>query len=183
MRHVFNVVLGLVMILAILALLVIGLIRGLEDNPALVISVITAGFTVGGSIYAVGYQARTERRDEAARIHREKISGYYEQLIKFLFDVAKREGEEGLTDDDLEFMRELAQKMLLWSGPGLVSAWSAWLRLLATEPPAEQAMVGYGRTLKAIRGELGHDDSALDLRDLLHLFVTDIDEHLPQGLK
>jgi len=182
MKKAANLALGLAFVFGGLALLVVGLKRGLDDDPALVVSVFLGGLTVAGSIYGVGYQARIERRDVAAQHNREKISGYYEELIERLGAISER-AEEGLTDDDLEFLKELARKMLLWTGPGMIAAWSGWLRLLEKEPAAELAMVGYGHTLKAIRAELGHDDSKLDLRDLLRLFVNDIDEHIPAGLK
>lgn len=72
--------------------------------------------------------------------------------------------------------------MLMWSNAQTISTWVEAMRLLETEPGPEEATLSWGRVLRAIRAELGHDDSSLDTRTLLRMIITDIDDHLPEGL-
>lgn len=80
---------GLVIVLGLLGLIVWGIVRGIHEDPALVATVLTAGVTVVGGIGVAGYQGRVQRRETAERIRREKITDYYEALIKYVSDMAE----------------------------------------------------------------------------------------------
>jgi hypothetical protein len=79
-------------------------------------------------------------------------------------------------------MSEIQHHMLMWSGSGTINAWTEAMRVAEAEPSGVELMLAYSRVLRAIRAELGHDDSKLDARNLLRIFINDIDDHIPPGI-
>ena len=66
----------------------------------------------------------------------------------------------------------------------MVAAYVNWLRSLPQngEPPREgdpTILLEWEKVVRAIRADLGHDDSKLLPGDLLRVFVFDIDRVLP----
>jgi len=76
-------------------------------------------------------------------------------------------------------MTSLQDKLLIWGPAPVVRAWAQAMRIFESDPEPTDALPAYAGLLRAIREDLDHDDSQLDTRDLLRLFVTDIDDHLP----
>jgi hypothetical protein len=80
-------------------------------------------------------------------------------------------------------MSAIQHHMLMWSRSGTINAWTEAMRVTEAEPSGTELMLTYSRVLRAIRAELGHDDSKLDARNLLRIFINDIDDHNPPGVR
>jgi hypothetical protein len=169
-----------IFILAVVGVLVWAIARGVEADPALVGSLVAAGLSVVGGIAVAGYQARLQRKEAAERTHREEITPYYRKLIKVVRGLGKRSSKGRSSDrQDIAFLGDLQDQMLLWSGSKVIRAWVEAMRLAETNPDPADITIAYGQILLAIREELGHEDADLDVRDFLRVFITDIDKHLP----
>jgi hypothetical protein len=79
-----------------------------------------------------------------------------------------------------EFFGTFRDKLMLWGSPGVIRAWSGVRRTDWESVDSTEAMLIYARVLVAIREDLGHTRN-LDVRDLLGVTISDIDEHLPPG--
>ena len=177
-----STVASVAVVLGLLGLLVWAIIRGVEAEPAIVGSLGTAALGVIGGIATAGYQGRVERRESAERQRREAITPYYERLIEYVRGLAESTDAGDPSPDDVKFLGDLQDKLLLWGRAPMIRDWAESMRTAERVAKGEakmiESMLAYAGILLAIRKELGHDDSQLDVRDLLRVFVTDIDEHL-----
>lgn len=178
-------------VIALAGLLIVGavggfvwiLVEGVRADPGLVGALVTTGITVVSGIAIAGWQARIQRRETAERLQRETIAPYYDKLIRQVSNRAESVESGGPSQEDIDAMSEIQHQMLMWSGADTINAWTEAMRIIETQPSPEEMMLQYSRVLRAIRAELGLDDSNLDARNLLRVLITDIDEHIPPGIR
>lgn len=145
-------VVGWILVISVAGLAVWAFIEAVQAEPAIVGSVATAALAVGGVVWQ---QRRTER-ERLAEVRRERMAPMYEDLLGFVLR-GGQSSEQGEPPEDLSaFMKDLKGRQLL---------------LGASE--------AYEGLLRAIRRDLGHDDSDLAKWDLLRVFINDLDDHLP----
>lgn len=171
------------LLLGIAALLGWIVVEGVRADPGLVGALATTGITVVSGIAIAGWQARVQRRENAERLQRETITPFYDRLIRQVSRQADAAEGGNPSQETIETLGEIQHQMLMWSNARTVATWVDAMRLLETEPEPEAATLAWGRVLRAIRAELGHDDTDLDTRTLLRIFINDIDEHLPAGIQ
>ena len=100
----------------------------------------------------------------------------YEELVDRLKDIEKL----AEADQNDEFFKSMTTKLLVHGSPQVIKAWLAWRSCGPQEGPEDlRLLVAYELVLRAIRADLGHDDSILASGDLLRVYVTDLDESLP----
>lgn len=108
----------------------------------------------------------------------------YEDLLGFVMrgEQADQGGEP--PEDLTSFMKNLkGRELLLGASPEMINAFNSWQAdTVAAEKDGNAlgAVEAYEALLRAIRRDLGHDDSGLPQWDLLRVFINDIDEHLPK---
>jgi hypothetical protein len=156
-------------------------VEGVRADPGLVGALATTGITVVSGIAIAGWQARVQRREAAERLQRETISPFYDKLIRMVSSRALVAEDGDPSEEMVGEMSEIQHHMLMWSGSGTINAWTEAMRVTEAEPSGAELMLTYSRVLRAIREELGHDDSKLDARNLLRIFINDIDDHIPPG--
>lgn len=169
MTRVWSVI-GFVFALALLGLGGWAVVRGVETDPSVVGSFATAL----GAIVAVVIQRSREKRQELEQSHREKLAPIYEELLDNMRDFESREEAENEA-----FFKRLQTKLLLYGPTPVIQEWLAWRRLgeTLTEPNITLVLT-WERVLRAIRKDLGHDDTDLQPGDLLRVFVNDLDDAL-----
>lgn len=159
-------------------------VEGVKAEPGLVGALVTTGVTVVSGIAVAGYQSRRQRQESAERLRRKTISPFYDELIRKVGRASEQAEEDGDAEArTAEMFQEVQQQMIMWSGAGIIHAWVGQMRQMERELTPAEAMLGWERVLRAIRAELGHKDDDLDTRTLLRIFITDIDNELPEGLK
>jgi hypothetical protein len=158
-------------------------VEGVRADPGLVGALTTTGITVVSGIAVAGWQARVQRREAAERLQRETISPFYDKLIRMVSSRALVAEDGDPNEEMVGEMSEIQHHMLMWSGSGTINAWTEAMRVTEDEPSGAELMLTYSRVLRAIRAELGHDDSKLDARNLLRIFINDIDDHIPPGVR
>lgn len=100
------------------------------------------------------------------------MSPIYQQLIEVLKDfeafATKPEAEQRA------FFMDLSTKLILHGPTPVINAWNAWSR--AANPATPATFVAWEHLLRAIRQDLGHDNSAIPAGDLLRLWVNEDDD-------
>jgi hypothetical protein len=167
---------AVVVVLAALGLAVWAFIRAAVDEPAIVGSVVT----VVGGFLGVQWQQRRVETDRLAQVRRDEIAPTYRELIEW-FRVAGDTDKP--TSEQEQFFVDLQNKLLLFGPAPVLQAWASGMRTVeAAEEDGDpkKPILAYAGILKAIRADLGHDDNNLATRDLLRVFINDIDEHFPE---
>lgn len=177
MRGRLTPAIGFVVGIGLLGLAVWAVVQGVQAEPGIVGSVITA--TVGFGAVALDHQRR--QRAEMAQTHRDKLLPFYEGLLKQIRDFAMSDGEGDVKPETVELLGGLQQELILSGSARVVRAYGEWSRQIVQLHGGEahpSVLFTFERLLLAIRADLGHDDSNLERGDLLRLFVTDIDDFL-----
>lgn len=170
---------SLVVFVALAALVIWAFIEAVQAEPAVVGSI---GVAVVGVLGVVWQQRQTEKA-RLREVHRDRMSPVYDDLLGVMW--GKLAGAKGdKTDPEVEeFFRDLkARQLMLGASSAMVQAFNEWT--VTTKAAAEAgdniaAMTAWEFLLRAIRSDLGHDDSNLPPGELLRLFITDYDEHFP----
>ena len=171
-----QVVFGYVLIIGLVALVCWGFVEAVQAEPAIVGSI---GVAAAGAIGVVWQQ----RQAEKARIreaHRDRMKPIYYDLLGTVFKKMGGKGDESDPKAE-EFFRDLkARQLTLGASSAMVQAFNAWGKETAQaqkEGSDLNAVVAWEVLLRAIRKDLGHEDSDLPPLELLRLFITDFDEH------
>jgi hypothetical protein len=148
------------------------IVRGVEKEPALVGSLLTAA----SAVVAVAISRNMEKRAELRQIHRDQMTPLYAELI----DRVRTAIEDQDPAEAEKFWKGLASRLILFGPPSVIKAQLVLSRhfeqIEAPFAPDPKAMLLLERLYRAIRADLGHDDKDLDQGDLLRLYITDIDE-------
>lgn len=160
---------------ALAGLVVWAFIEAVKAEPAVVGSVATAVVGLFGLLWQ-------QRRSEEARLreaHRTRMTPVYDDLLKmFLDNIGTGSGIDAEAED---FMKDLkGRQLLLGASTEMIRAFNDWQRSAVAaqaEDNAVTAIFAWEDLLRAIRRDLGHNDSDLQRGELLRVFITDIDEH------
>jgi hypothetical protein len=178
MRGRLPTVFGLFISLAVSGLAIWAFIEAVRAEPAVVGSIGVAVIGVSGVVW----QQRQVEKARLREAHRDRMSPVYDELLKMIWGkVGASKGSD--MDPEVEaFFRDFkARKLTLGASSAMVQAFNEWTA--ATKAAAEAgdnvaAMAAWEFLLRAIRNDLGHEDSGLPRGELLRLFITDYDEHL-----
>lgn len=178
MRPRLQILVGLVVVVVGVGLLAWGFVEAVQAEPAIVGSI---GVAAAGALGVVWQQ----RQAEKARIreaHRDRMKPIYYDLLGTVFKKIGDGRKEGGPDPKAEeFFRDLkARQLTLGASSEMVQAFNAWGKETAQaqkEGSDLNAVIAWEVLLRAIRKDLGHDDSDLPPLELLRLFITDFDEH------
>lgn len=164
--------------LAVAALGVWAFVEAVRAEPAVVGSVATA--VVG--VYGVVWQQRQAERSRLREAHRNRMTPVYDDLLKLVLQsMDKRRRSEAKTET---FMRDLkGRQLLLGASSEMIRAFNQWEAATEAAHKAKDdmaAVFAWEDLLRAIRTDLGHDDSDLDRGELLRIFMKreEIDHRL-----
>jgi hypothetical protein len=117
----------------------------------------------------VVWQRNREKKQEFDRAHREVMVPIYERLLD---TIKKPEGLNTKTaEEQEEFFQEIADAFILHGPSPVVQAWLLWLR--NSDPVTAGTFVAWEGFLRALREDLGHDNSGLPKGDILRLFIKE----------
>jgi hypothetical protein len=165
--------------IAIVGLVAWAFIEAVQAEPAVVGAVATAVLGVAGVVWQ-------QRQSEKARLreaHRDRMTPVYHELLKRVWQQAGPKTQQP-AEDVAEFMRDLKSRQLMLGAPSaMIRAFNRWEReaKAAQEKGDNIALVfAWEELLRAIRCDLGHDDSGLPRGELLRVFMDDLDQFLPE---
>jgi hypothetical protein len=148
---------------------------GITKAPAVVAAVVTGI----AALFGLFFQRYLEWQREDARQRRERMTPIYERLVTTFY----KAGGEGVPEhEQVAFFEDLAQRLLLWGSPPILSAFAAWKRsaVQANEGDghATTTLFTFEQLLLAMRADMGQSNDGLRAGDLLRVIVNDIDDHL-----
>ena len=156
----------------------LGIFSGM--NSTLAVSLITASTTIIVSTFTIMAGRYFERKKEREALYRDKKTAIYEEFLVVLFQtfLEAKEGENTNQEtgtDMVKFLREHHRKLILWTGPKGLKAYSDWHKLLQTGLPTAQTVLKMERFFLALRTDLGHSNKGLKEGDILRLILNDTD--------
>jgi hypothetical protein len=179
MRTRIQTLFGMVVSVAVVGLLAWAFIEAVQADPAVVGAVATAVLGVVGVVWQ-------QRQSEKARLreaHRDRMTPVYHELLKHVWQQAGRADQQP-SDEVAEFMRDLKARQLMLGAPReMIQAFNRWEREAKAaqgESDGIALIFAWEELLRAMRRDLGHDDSGLARGELLRVFMDDIDGFLPQ---
>jgi hypothetical protein len=178
-RARIQTLIGMAISVAVVGLVAWAFIEAIQADAAVVGAVATAVLGVAGVVWQ-------QRQSEKARVreaHRDRMTPVYHELLKRVWQQASQESQEPV-EEVAEFMRDLKARQLILGAPReMIRAFNRWEReaKAAQEKDDNIALVfAWEELLRAMRRDLGHDDSGLPRGELLRVFMDDIDQFLPQ---
>jgi uncharacterized membrane protein YfbV (UPF0208 family) len=170
---------GVAISIAVVGLVAWAFIEAVQAEPAVVGAVATAVLGVAGVVWQ-------QRQSEKARLreaHRDRMTPVYHELLKRVWQQAGQESQEP-SEEVAEFMRDLKARQLMLGAPKeMIQAFNRWEReaKAAQEKDDNVTLVfAWEELLRAMRRDLGHDDSGLPRGELLRVFMDDLDQFLPE---
>jgi hypothetical protein len=155
--------------------------RGLSDlNPGTAAAVVTASATVLVSVASLIVSKRWEQRLAIAEAQREHKRAVYEEFMQFYFSLLTPRGagvESAFDPEKLDSLQRMNQKLILWASDDVLALFNRF-RTAALAAPADgsvDVVLDWEQVLYAIRRDLGHRNEGLISRDLLRLFLNDVD--------
>lgn len=170
-------VVGYALFLGLIGLSGWGFIEAVQAEPAVVGSI---GVAVAGALGVV-WQQRQAEKARLREARRDRIRPIYYDLLGVVFKKLSDGGVDASDPEVEEFFRDLkARQLTLGASSEMVQAFNEWARSTAQAQEEGNdlgAVLAWEVLLRAIREDLGHEDSNLPPLELLRLFITDFDEH------
>lgn len=174
-------------------------------SPPLAAALVGGLVSITVSALTVILAKRSERSWLIEQEHRNRKRPAYERFMAFWFVVfsGNRPGGTPLSQDEIiESLNTFTRKVIVWGSPEVVRTYSqfrnkallaAALQGAAETPQATEAskafahaamvdaLKSFEKLLFAIRADLGHTTGELKERELLRLFVSDLDDAFDSG--
>jgi hypothetical protein len=170
-------VVGYALFLGLIGLAGWGFVEAVQAEPAVVGSI---GVAVAGALGVV-WQQRQAEKARLREARRDRIRPIYYDLLGVMFKKLSSSGVGGSDPEVEEFFKDLkARQLTLGASSEMVQAFNQWTQATAQakeEGNDLKAVLAWEVLLRAIREDLGHEDSTLPPQELLRLFITDFDAH------
>jgi hypothetical protein len=177
MRSRLQALISIVVILAVAGVVIWAFIQAVKAAPAVVGSV---GVAVVGVLGVVWQQRQTEKA-RLREVHRDRMSPVYDDLLGVFWNKLAGNQTDEIDPEVETFCRDLkARQLMLGASSEMVRSFNEWTELTKAAAAAGDnvaAMRAWEFLLRAIRSDLGHDDSNLPPDELLRLFISDYDEN------
>ena len=146
-------------------------------------SAVVAAIIIGSlSLFSLAFEKYWEKRREIEQELRKKKEKIYEEFMRMWFKLMPMQGSNQ-EDIDLEEdqFKEIAVGLTIWGSDAVVRKWSSIKRDLSPQAGKEpgnllQSLLAIEELLLCMRLDLGHKNVDLRPKDVLRIFVKDIDE-------
>ena len=115
----------------------------------------------------------TKKREIDARHFADKRAGYMiliDLIFELLFSIknGQKLSEKSMQENMIKFKKSL----LVWGGPEIIEAWNQYEQTVDANSPSVNLIQELDNVLRAVRKDLGHNDSTLKLGSLSALFLV-----------
>jgi hypothetical protein len=148
-------------------------------NPSLAVGIIAAGSTVFVSLATVLISKRLEQKALIKNQQREKKIPIYEELLEFLFKIARasKDGKNMPTEEEItDFMFRFTQTLIIWGSDDVVLAFVKFRD--PSQGKHSNILFAVEDIWSAIRKDLGHSNKGISKGMLLRLIINDIDKFI-----
>ncbi len=150
-------------------------------NPSLAVGIIATSSTIFVSLATVLISKRLEQNAIIKNQHREKKIPIYEELLEFLFRVARaskdKDNKNMPTEEECnDFMFKFTQTLIIWGSDDVILAFAKF-----RDPSLGQQndiLFVVENIWCAIRKDIGHSNKGISRGMLLRLIISDIDKFL-----
>jgi hypothetical protein len=134
-------------------------------------------FGVFSAALITNYQ--TKKREIDARHFADKREGYM-HMIDLLFDLilSVKKGEEMAKKEMVSKMMSFKKALIVWGSAEIIDIWNQYEIKSDENLKPEQMIVEMEKILRAIRKDLGHDDSRLKFGNLWGLMLVAKDKKI-----
>ena len=171
-RVSFQILFFGILALAILYLFGFGYVRilkGAGDDVSK--TLVTAFFSLLGSILLVVVGKIVERRMTVEAEIRKQKKPVYEEFLKTLFDAGFNNYKGELNSEQRKIFDDFSHKLILWGSPEMIQVWGDWRALSerGSSPSLREQQEIMARIFKGIRADIGNSVAGVTGRDLLRL--------------
>lgn len=180
MSKKINLLLGFVLLFLMIFIFSFGLSKlitifaDLNDNSKA--AVLIAFITVVPSVFAVVYGRIKDRQLQINALQQDKHESIATQFMKGLWGVVHEE----LADDE-EKIKELFQSIMingtLWFSDATLKKFVIWRELSQANVDGNENLKAIADLILALRKDLGHKNKNISQKDILSVFVNDLDEN------
>lgn len=194
-RNAVNFFIGLVFIISALVGVYLVARAAFQGFASLETGTASAVAATGGAVLLaiINHAAQRyldRRRDIEARQRERKIE-IYQRFMRFWFDFllskenrnARAKGEQNI-ESVLPELNEITQQLILWGSDRVLKSYSDFRRYITSESENRshvQTLALFEVMLYEFRKDLGHSNRKLEERDILALFVNDVDKLKPNS--
>lgn len=141
-------------------------------DPQMGAALVTGFFTITVSITAVALGRYLEKVKEAEAAYREKRLKVYEDFVDRFYALTKDSPDADKRQAEfIAFLRDFNKKILLWAGSKAVHCYVDMMRRLAQDATAAPSVFSLEDFFKAMRNDLGLDNTQITRGDLLALVL------------
>jgi len=156
-----------------------------SDLPKEVLAPIIAGcFTVLVSLITVYLSKYLERKSTIEQEQRPKKVEIYQELIHSILSLMPSQDskQKPMTQEQMiEFLKKFTEVVIICGSNDVILAWSNWRKKLIEADPQKslELLLDLENLIIAIREDLGHKKGNIKQKDILRMFINDIDTAIP----
>lgn len=145
-------------------------------NPNVVMAIIAGSATIVASTLAVVLTRYYQSKKDREVAHRDRKIELYDALITRLFSIFVGGDKKEIDQETfVPFLREIHRKLILWSGPKVITAYAEWHKVLITTPPRAVQMVKMIDFFLALREDLGHSNKGIQHDHIVRFILQNSD--------
>ncbi|WGE81431.1 hypothetical protein NYR66_00090 [Actinobacillus equuli subsp. haemolyticus] len=172
MNKILELLLGIVILVCIGCALYYFIFTWIPNNTTIAIPLISAFIGLIGIIYAQ-YQSKSRDIFEGHRASKIETYRMFFDVVNLFMDSSKNNVEVDITDPKVQkLMQELNENLILWASDEVLVAWR---NFKTSSPNGKAAVINIDKVYRAIRKDLGHNDSRLKELDLIKMNISDPD--------
>ncbi|MXY70838.1 MAG: hypothetical protein F4Y47_20090 [Acidobacteriia bacterium] len=133
----------------------------------------------GGLLQVLVEHNRIRSREAEARLHSDKRNVYKQALGACwgLFERAIAGGRSQPAKKDLAALKDAKYEMMMFASGEVITLWNEMERTVPDDQvPPKERLLGFDRIIRAMRKDLGYDDSELAEGQLLALIIRGEDK-------
>ena len=160
-------------------------------DKTIAVAIIVGSTTIVASALTIALGRYYQAKEDRIAVHRDKKIELYDELLKKLFDIFANSGTVKLdsnndnaiteqiqitpNDDLVQFLREVQRKIILWSGPDVIKAYSEWHKALIEDSTKFEVFVKQVKFYLALRNDLGHSNKGIDHSHIINILLSNSD--------
>ena len=147
-----------------------------ELDKTVAAAIVAGVFTVTATTITVMVGRYFEEKRKQSELHRERKIKMYDTFIERIFnlfmggDDNEETAPENVETELIDFLRDSQRQFLLWSGPGVIRAYSEWNKALRGEQNAQTVLL-MEKFFLAVRRDLGHSNWGVKQGDTIRFVL------------
>jgi len=150
------------------------------QNSTAMVSVLTLAAAILTALIAFGgttYAKVLEQRAATLKAHRERKAEFYDKLVGLVMDymIAEKTQKSVNAKEAMKRGYEFNRGAIVWASDDVIRAWSEFRRNASDDSRNNARLIA--DLFLAMRADLGHNVDQMSRRDILSVFVNDIEKY------